>query len=140
MKVRKAIVCVDDEAIILMSIKQELMSNFGNRFQYETALNAKNAMVIIDEIIAEGVKVILIISDWLMPGIKGDEFLIEVNKKYPDIKGIIISGHADIEAIKSLGNKINLQAYIKKPWNKMDLIEEIRKCIVEDENIQENQT
>jgi DNA-binding NtrC family response regulator len=133
MKNRKAIVCVDDEAIILLSIKQELISYFGNSFQYETALSATEAMGIIDEITSRGVKVIVIISDWLMPGIKGDEFLLEINKKYPDIKGIIISGQADEDAILNLEKKINLQAFIRKPWKAMDLILEIKKCLEKDD-------
>ena len=65
---KKAILCVDDEAIILLSVKQELQSHFRERFIYETALSAKEALVIIDELSAEGIVFILVISDWLMPG------------------------------------------------------------------------
>jgi len=68
----KAILCVDDEILILLSLLRELKSFFGETFVYERATNANQAFKVIDELALEGIKLILIISDWLMPGIKGD--------------------------------------------------------------------
>ena len=96
----RAILCVDDEPIILISLKQELKKKFGNRFNYETAMNADEAMEVVDELAGSGISVILILSDWLMPGIKGDEFLIRVHQKYPKIQSILITGHADEKAME----------------------------------------
>jgi CheY-like chemotaxis protein len=81
----QAILCVDDEAIIVLAIKQELKTHFRERFIYETALNAEEALTIIDELTADGVSLILVISDWLMPGMKGDEFLSVVKRNHPKI-------------------------------------------------------
>lgn len=78
-----AILCVDDEPIILIALKQELKKQFGNEFQYETAINANEALEVVDELAQNGINVILILSDWRMPGIKGDEFLIHIHLKYP---------------------------------------------------------
>ena len=47
---KKAILCVDDEAIIVMSIKQELKAHFRERLLYETALSAADGLSIIDEL------------------------------------------------------------------------------------------
>lgn len=69
-----AILCVDDEPIILIALKQELKKQFGNEFQYETAVNATEALEVVDDLAENGINVILILSDWRMPGIKGDEF------------------------------------------------------------------
>src|SRR6218665_1817436 len=96
---QSAILCVDDEPIILIALKQELKKQFGNEFQYEVALNANEALAVIDELVETGVNVILILSDWLMPGIKGDEFLISIHKKYPEIRSIMITGHIDETAV-----------------------------------------
>ena len=89
-----AILCVDDEPIILLSLVQELKRTFGNELAYERAMNAEAALATIEALEKEGVRVILIISDWLMPGIKGDEFLRIVHERYPDIKTIIFSGRS----------------------------------------------
>lgn len=126
---KNAIVCVDDEAIILFALKQELRANFGSQFIYETALNVNKANEIIDELVSEGIDNILVISDWIMPGVKGDSFLIQINKKYPNIKGIIISGQAHIQAIENAKKECNLIAFINKPWLSSELIETIKKAL-----------
>ncbi len=114
---KKVILCVDDEKIILSSLKSQFKNHFGNQYQYELAENAEEAMELLDDLIAEGAKVIIIVSDWLMPDIKGDEFLIEVHNKYPQIIKIMLTGQANIDAIENAVKNANLYKCIEKPWN-----------------------
>ena len=79
---KQAVLCVDDEAIILISLIQELKNAFGDTFVYEKALNANEAFEVIDVLVNEGIEIILIVSDWLMPGMKGDEFSGNCKKKH----------------------------------------------------------
>lgn len=129
---RKAIMCVDDELIILLSLKQELANYFGNRFLYESAMDAYEAMKIIDELVAEGVVVILIITDWLMPGLKGDEFLIKVRERHPGIKSIMITGQADEAAIRRARTEAGVSEVLRKPWSREGLIGAIQACVPEE--------
>jgi DNA-binding NtrC family response regulator len=124
-----AILIVDDEAIILMSLRQELRSQYGARFRLESALNAAEANAIIDELAADGVEVILVISDWLMPGVKGDEFLADVKRRYPGIRCIIVSGHIDAEAIEAVRASLALDAFIQKPWKRGELLAAVDACV-----------
>ncbi|MBN2051551.1 MAG: response regulator [Spirochaetales bacterium] len=119
---KQAILCVDDEVIILLSLVQELKRSFGSRFVYERALNAAKALEVIEILAKEDVKVIFIISDWLMPGMKGDEFLELVHEKYPDIHTIMITGQADQAAIDRVKQNASVLAVFTKPWNNEDLI------------------
>ncbi|EPG64377.1 response regulator [Leptospira wolffii] len=125
---RKAILCVDDEAIILITLQQELRKQFGEEFKYETALNAEEGMEVIDELAEAGVNVILILSDWLMPGIKGDEFLIQVHRKYPHIQSILITGHVDQAAADRVKREAGTYAVISKPWDLTKLMDAVRTC------------
>lgn len=75
-----AILCVDDEPIILISLVQELKNKLGREFIFETAQDAIEALEVIDDLVSKGTKVVLIVSDWLMPITNGDEFLIQVHK------------------------------------------------------------
>ncbi|TGN13171.1 response regulator [Leptospira ilyithenensis] len=125
---QSAILCVDDEPIILIALKQELKKQFGNEFQYEVALNAGEALVVIDELVGTGVNVILILSDWLMPGIKGDEFLISIHKKYPKIQSIMITGHIDEAAVARVKKEAGTYAVLPKPWDPAQLMEAVRVC------------
>lgn len=113
---------MDDEVIILLSLVQELKRSFGSRFVYERALNAAKALEVIEILAKEDVKVIFIISDWLMPGMKGDEFLELVHEKYPDIHTIMITGQADQAAIDRVKQNASVLAVFTKPWNNEDLI------------------
>lgn len=126
---KHAILIVDDEAIIVMSLKRELSERFGHDYIIESALNAIDAEKIIEELCDEGIKIILIISDWLMPGIKGDEFLERIQKIHPDIRSILLSGYVDDTALQKLKEKIRLDAFLTKPWSKNELIKAVDRCI-----------
>ncbi len=128
---RKAILCVDDEKLILLSLIRELRNSFGDDYVYEKATDAYQAYEVIDELASEGIKLILIISDWLMPGIKGDEFLETVRQRHPDIKAIMITGQADETVIAKLLESGCVSDVIEKPWNPERLIEAVKKCCCE---------
>ncbi|PJZ68935.1 hypothetical protein CH373_07980 [Leptospira perolatii] len=125
----KAILFVDDEALILMSMKSQVKRHLGDSYRYETALDASEAMQIIEELVSEGVKILIVISDWLMPNIKGDEFLRQVHQRYPEIQKIIITGHADIASVEALKKEINLYSYLKKPWDEKELVTTITSAL-----------
>lgn len=123
---KKVILCVDDEKMILNSLKAQLKENLGADFKYETAENADDAMELIDELVDEGASILIIVSDWLMPGIKGDEFLINVHKKHPGIVKVMLTGQADHDAIQRAYKYANLLKCITKPWSEEELIETIK--------------
>jgi DNA-binding NtrC family response regulator len=133
---KKVILCVDDEKIILNSLKAQLKEKFGNQFGYEVAENATDALDIIDELAENGSAIIIIVSDWLMPKIKGDEFLILVHQKYPGIVKIMLTGQADKEAIDRAEKQANLLRCLHKPWTEVELVETINRGL---EKLKENQ-
>lgn len=124
---KPVILCVDDEMVVLNSLKIQLKKEFGDNYLYEIAENAEEAMEIIDEIGHEqNSDILVIVSDWLMPGIKGDEFLIDVHKKYPKIVKVILTGQADELAIERVKKQANLHHCLYKPWDGKELIETIK--------------
>jgi DNA-binding NtrC family response regulator len=127
-KNKKAILCVDDEKIVLDSLQEQLHVAFGNTFQYEIAESVDEAWEVINDLVADGYEMVLIISDWLMPRVKGDEFLIDVHEKYPKTVTVMLTGQADPEAIQNAYNNANLYAYIKKPWKEEDLIARVKEA------------
>jgi CheY-like chemotaxis protein len=131
MGTNRAILCVDDEAIIVFSIKVELKRHFKDLFLYETASAADEALDIIAELYGQGIKVILVLSDWLMPGMKGDEFLAMVKSRYPGIKTILVTGNADKATTDRLQRDGITNAILYKPWSKRDLIARVEECVAE---------
>jgi len=126
---KKAIICIDDERVILTSLKSQLKRNFGNDFIYEIAENAKEGFDLVEEHTLAGNKILLIISDWLMPEMKGDEFFMELNKKHPDIIKILLTGQATNEAIKRAYNTAGILKCLHKPWEEQYLIDTIQEAM-----------
>lgn len=113
----RAILMVDDEPIILMSLRQLVKKHYGARFRYETATDAETAEAIVDELFAEGIKIILVITDWIMPGRHGDALVRSVHAKHPEIKLIILSGQVDGERVRALEREVPLAGFVTKPWS-----------------------
>jgi len=128
-KNKAVILCVDDEKIVLDSLQEQLESTFGDKFQYEIAESVDEAWEVIEDLVSDGFEMVLVISDWLMPRVKGDTFLVDVHKKFPSTVTIMLTGQADPEAVENAMNNANLHAYIKKPWREADLIDRVNKAM-----------
>ncbi|HEY9769720.1 MAG TPA: response regulator [Coleofasciculaceae cyanobacterium] len=124
-----AILCVDDEVVILDSLKEQLKRKFGDRFIYEVAESAEEAWEVIEELQEDDVKVIAIVSDWLMPGTKGDEFLIQIHQRFPELVTVILTGQADETAIERAKKEANFHACLYKPWTESELTQIITTAI-----------
>jgi len=127
----RAILCVDDEAVILLSLKLLLKKRYGEKYRYECAADAERALSTIETLISEGVRVILIISDWLMPGMNGDVFLRIVHERHPDIKAVMISGRIDEDSIKKLEEEGVFSGFLSKPVTPVDFYALIDQIIEE---------
>ncbi|MDC1067583.1 response regulator [Candidatus Kapabacteria bacterium] len=115
------IICVDDEKIILDSLKLELSSTFRDLVEIEVAESADEALEIIEEETENGREIPIIISDYVMPGMKGDEFLINCSKTLPKTKRILLTGQATAEGVGNAVINAGLYRFISKPWEKEDL-------------------
>jgi serine phosphatase RsbU (regulator of sigma subunit) len=115
------VLCVDDEQIILNSLKAQISSVLAPILVAEIAESGSEGLEVIDELLQEGETVAVIISDYLMPGMKGDEFLIKAHQKLPNAKKILLTGQANIDGITNAVNHADLYRYIAKPWEAQDL-------------------
>ena len=123
------ILCVDDEKVVLKSLKTQLKSAFGNAYVYEMAESPADALELIEELNDDKIPLLLIVSDWLMPGMKGDEFLVRVHQKFPKIVKIMLTGQADEKAVNRAFEEANLHQCLQKPWSELELIETIKTAL-----------
>jgi CheY-like chemotaxis protein len=119
------ILCVDDEKIVLNSIESQLAKHFKDKFEIELAESGEEGLEILDEIAEDGLTPLVIVSDWLMPDMKGDEFLVRAHQKFPQVVKVMLTGQAEESAIKRAMNEANLHKLIAKPWNVNELIDSI---------------
>jgi CheY-like chemotaxis protein len=120
------LLCVDDELIVLTALKDQLRRAFGNDFHIEVAESAEEALELLDELAGQGHKLLVIVSDWLMPGMKGDEFLVQAHHRFPTVVKIMLSGQAQQEAVDRARREAGLHEFLAKPWNAAELIDTIK--------------
>jgi CheY-like chemotaxis protein len=122
---KPVILCVDDEPDILNTLKIQLKNEFQNDYFYELAESGDEALDLLEEFQEES-QVIVVVSDWLMPGIKGDELLIKVHQKYPKIIKVMLTGQADAGAVQRAVEEADLYCCLYKPWQSKELIKTIK--------------
>jgi CheY-like chemotaxis protein len=134
----QAILCVDDERIVLLSLRDQISKHFGDHYRYEFAESVDEAWEVVEELSLDQIKILIIVSDWLMPGMRGDEFLAQVHQRFPKIVTVLLSGQADEAAIENARRLANLYAYIPKPWDEATLIGIIQSGLEQVRGLQEN--
>lgn len=63
----------------------------------------------------------VVISDQKMPALSGVEFFEMIMSDFPDPTRMLLTGHADIDAVIDAINKGQIYKYISKPWNEAEL-------------------
>lgn len=138
--ITRAIVCVDDELIVLDSLKEQLKRCFGNNYYIEVAESGEEALLVIEELQKEGIEIPLIISDQIMPRIQGDELLIKIHAQHPKMLKILLTGQASREAVVNAVNSASLYRYVSKPWDEADLnltVTEALRSYLQDQQLEE---
>lgn len=124
-----AILCVDDDPSVLDSLWIQLERNFGNLHLIESAESALEGLEVIDNLSEQGIGVLIIVSDWLMPGMSGGEFIERVKELYPNMRTIVLSGQADAEKLDDLISVGHVSSLVMKPWDETELVAAINKAM-----------
>ncbi len=123
------ILCVDDERVILNGLQSQLGRDFGSSYAIEIAESGEEALALIKEIVDGGSDIPVVISDQLMPGMKGHELLKRIHEITPATYTVLLTGQSDLEAVIDAVNQANLYRYMSKPWESEDLILTVREAI-----------
>ena len=117
MNSEKCILLVDDEANITRSIKRVCRSK-----EYKV-LGATSAVQALEILATQSVQVVL--SDQLMPEMTGAELFEKIQKTYPLIVRILLTGHTAIEGLTSAVNRGAVFRIMFKPWEDENLLQTI---------------
>ncbi len=131
MQAEGVILCVDDEETILDSLDMQLQALFHQRFIIELALGAGDAWDILESYDCDQLPVLIIITDWQMPVVKGDEFLVEAHRRFPTVVKIMLSGQANPQAVRNAEQNGGLFRFIGKPWKAEELHQAIHDGLAE---------
>ena len=126
---KQVIICVDDETTVLRSLKAELKEAIGKDYLIEIAEGGEDALALLEELLEDGYEIPLIISDYIMPNMKGDELLKRVHLISPQTLKILLTGQADLEAVGNAIKQAKLYRYIAKPWQASDLSLTVKEAV-----------
>jgi response regulator RpfG family c-di-GMP phosphodiesterase len=112
MDTKHAILYLDDEEQNLIAFQALLRKDY----KVFTTADAHEATEILSR---ENIAVIF--SDQKMPEVSGVEFFENIIHEYPTPVRILLTGHADIEAVIDAINKGQVYRYVSKPWEVGDL-------------------
>ncbi len=113
----KTIFVVDDEQMITTTLSTLLKMVL--KFDVRAFNDPQQAL---DSDVLASKHVDLIITDFMMPGMNGIEFLKKAAAISPNTITILLTGYADKEnAIRSI-NEVGLYYYLEKPWDNNELI------------------
>ena len=115
------ILCVDDEPTVLNSLKIDLRRALGQTCFIETAQGGEETLELLGELQADGYQLAVVIADYIMPGLKGDELLKRIHETHPNAINIMLSGQADLDAVARSIEHARLYRFMSKPWRVDDL-------------------
>ena len=128
-ELKSAIICVDDEPTILSSLGEQLKRNLGQEYDIELVDNGWEAIALCAELTEEGMEIPVVISDQIMPGMTGEQLLLDLHSLYPDTLKILLTGQANADAVGNLVNAAALYRYVAKPWSETDLMLTVREAL-----------
>jgi len=115
---KASIVIVDDE----QSILKELRILLGRAYDVHVFVNPEEAEAFVD---ANDVD--MVISDEMMPEMRGSVLLARIHEKHPDICNIVLSGQAEKDDIVRAVNEGHIFSFLYKPAERQQLINVIEK-------------
>ncbi len=111
---------VDDDAALTRGLKRYLSEDFN----VLTAIGPAEANVIVSK-----VDIDLIVSDNLMTGVLGTEFLESIHETYPHIKLLMLSGYMPQAAAERVVAESGVDQVLTKPCPSEVVVSAIRKSL-----------
>jgi DNA-binding NtrC family response regulator len=128
--IKYAVVCVDDDPYILQMLGFQLGKILDQKctlLEYFT--NPSEALLNIDQLVAEKIDIIFIIVDYQMPEMTGAQLIRSIKEKHPDLKCVMLSGQANPVSVDSLVKDKLLDSFISKPWDEEVLFNAVRPIL-----------
>ena len=119
----KTVLFVDDDQMIRHAIERMYLERDDIRCLF--AASGQEGLDIL-----EREEVWVVVSDYLMPGMNGVEFLSRVKEFRPDSIRIMMTAYADLSIAVEAINKSETYRFITKPWNNQELVDTVDEALM----------
>ncbi|WP_434355374.1 response regulator [Parasalinivibrio latis] len=126
------VICVDDQREVLSAVLKDL-APLTQWLNVEDCESADEALDLMDELDADGEFIAVVVSDHVMPGKSGVEFLTElsVDSRFKNTKKVLLTGQATHQDTIFAINRARIENYFEKPWQAVELRETVRQLVTE---------
>jgi DNA-binding NtrC family response regulator len=125
------VLLVDDEQSVTEALKRVLHKQ---SYQVFCARSAREGLDILSH-----EKIDVVVSDEMMPGLSGSEFLGIVCSKYPETIRIILTGRPNLDSALRAINEGHIYRFLIKPCRGLELSVTIKQAILEKELSRQSQ-
>jgi putative two-component system response regulator len=119
----RTVLFVDDEQPIRSSLERMYLERDDLRCLF--AASGQEGLEIMEQ---EDVWVV--VSDYLMPSMRGIEFLSKVKARWPNTIRIMMTAYADLFIAVDAINKSEAFRFVTKPWNNQELMETVDEALM----------
>jgi CheY-like chemotaxis protein len=125
-----SVLLVDDDAFILEVLRIQLERILPDHVIIERASSGQEGLDLVRQLSSdEHQPLALIISDYLMPGLLGSDFLIQAHDICPRCKKMMLTGQAEVDNVLKVLHNMELFRYVGKPWEPDFLNQSVLKAI-----------
>lgn len=125
----RTVMFVDDERPIRSALERMYLERDDLRCLF--AASGQEALEIMEQ-----EEVWVVVSDYLMPGMRGIEFLTKVKTRWPHTIRIMMTAYADLSIAIDAINKSEAFRFVTKPWNNQELMETVDEALMHYELVQ----
>jgi DNA-binding NtrC family response regulator len=117
------VLVVDDEEVVLQSVRRVLKPDDKHEFLIDTAMSAVEGMELLDP-----GKYQIVVTDLMMPGMDGLQFIDCVRDVDRDVSIIMITGYATMRTALQAYRRGAFE-YIAKPFTKSELMSAVKSAV-----------
>ena len=128
MKKKSVVLIVDDEPDLHHILKIALSKSSDAQFEFENAMDGKEAIKKYDELVEKGKKPDLVLMDIKMPVMDGVKSTKAILKKHPDANIYALTAYAGTP-LAAKATKAGVKGIIDKSNSFLDLLNEIKKVL-----------
>lgn len=104
---RPYVLVVEDDPTLLTALSELIARRMGSRVRVESALNAEEALELVQELLARREPIGVVLSDVILPGMKGHELLPRIHALSPNTINVLLTGQAAGEETQVLTTAVN---------------------------------
>jgi two-component system chemotaxis response regulator CheY len=124
------ILCLEDQREVLSAIAEDL-AEFDEIGIVEECESAEEAAELLNAIDSQGDYLAVVVSDHVMPGQTGVDFLTELkaDARFPHTRKMLLTGLATHQDTIRAINQAAVDRYLEKPWTKAQLTQAVRELL-----------